>query len=81
VISTRHRHREDMLGCCWGIHYSKVSASRYRLVYDALDVKYTYDSASPERSWCQDDGTLLWGVEDTANNEPPQSPATRDHLR
>jgi hypothetical protein len=77
VISTRHRDREDMLGCCWGIYYFKVSASRYRLVYDALDVKYTYDSASPEQSWCQGDGALTLGIEHAANNRQPQNPANR----
>ena len=51
VNGYRQRDPDELLGCCWVIHYRKIKSNHFRLVYTAMDVEYVYDSATPERGW------------------------------
>jgi hypothetical protein len=80
VISRRRLDPNDVLGCCWRIDYSKCGESRYRLVYEALDVRYAYGSDSSDRGWYPDDRQSIVNT-DAVNCQQPQNRPSANHLR
>ena len=51
LLCSREWDPNHFLGCCWGVDYRKIKSNHFRLVYTAMDVKYVYDSDTPERDW------------------------------